>query len=347
MTPEDQAPGTDPIEPQPVRELGKISVVAPLLNEEDILPVFYQRVRDALEGLDWELVLVDDGSRDSTPEMLGKLADEDERVHVVYFSRNFGYQPAMSAAVDHATGDVVVTIDADLQDPPELIPKLIEHWRRGSDVVYAVRESREGETWLKLTTARWFTKIFIKLGGLNVPQNVGDFRLMDRRAVTALRSMPERNRFMRGMVVWVGYTQTSVPYKRDQRYAGDTKYRWGTLMRIAFDAVTSFSHAPLQLATLMGFLVSFVAFLGIPYVLISRLLDVYVEGVTTVLFAILLLGGIQLITLGIIGEYISRIYDEVKRRPLYVVKERRNVGAPTPVDLGHDDRTSRTTEVGP
>jgi dolichol-phosphate mannosyltransferase len=253
----------------------------------------------------------------------------------------------MSAAVDHATGEVVVTIDADLQDPPELIPDLIDHWRRGSDVVYAVRESREGETWLKLTTARWFTKIFIKLGGLNVPQNVGDFRLMDRRAVQALREMPERNRFMRGMVVWVGYTQTSVPYKRDMRYAGDTKYRWGTLMRIAFDAVTSFSHAPLQLATLVGFVVSFIAFLGIPYVIISRLLDIYVEGVSSLLFAILLLGGIQLITLGIIGEYISRIYDEVKRRPLYVVKERRNVSAPSPVQYGRDERTSsRTTEVG-
>jgi dolichol-phosphate mannosyltransferase len=348
MSAEQPAPGTDAIERKPVRELGRLSVVAPVLNEEDILPTFYERIVGALEGVDWELVLVDDGSRDTTPDLLTRLAAKDERVHVIELSRNFGYQAAMSAGVDHATGDAVVTIDADLQDPPELITQLVEHWRRGSDVVYAVRESREGESWLKLTTARWFTKVFIKLGGLNVPQNVGDFRLMDRQAVMALRAMPERNRFMRGMVVWVGYTQTSVPYKRDQRFAGDTKYRWRTLIRIALDAVSSFSQAPLQLATALGFAVSLLAFLGIPYVIINRFLGFYVEGVSTLLFAMLLLGGIQLITLGIIGEYISRIYDEVKRRPLYVVKQRRNVGAPGSIAPGRDERMSRTnSEVGP
>jgi polyisoprenyl-phosphate glycosyltransferase len=326
------------------REVGLLSVVAPVLNEEDILPVFYERVRDALKGIEWELVLVDDGSKDATREVLERLAAEDPRVRAVVLSRNFGFQPASMAGLDHARGDVIVTIDADLQDPPELIPKLVNAWREGSDVVYAVRESRQGERWVKLATARWFTKLFIWLGKLEVPENVGDFRLLDRRALDVLRAMPERNRFLRGLSVWVGFTQTSVPYTRDPRYAGDTKYRWGTLLRISLDAISSFSHAPLQLASLLGFAVSFVAFLGIPYVLISRIFDVYVEGVTTALFAILLLGGIQLITLGIIGEYISRIYDEVKRRPLYVVSERVNIAPPAPTAPPRDER-AQATEV--
>jgi polyisoprenyl-phosphate glycosyltransferase len=326
------------------REVGLLSVVAPVLNEEDILPVFYERVRDALEGIEWELVLVDDGSKDATREILERLAAEDPRVRAVVLSRNFGFQPASMAGLDHARGDVIVTIDADLQDPPELIPKLVNAWREGSDVVYAVREERQGERWVKLATARWFTKLFIRLGKLEVPENVGDFRLLDRRALDVLRAMPERNRFLRGLSVWVGFTQTSVPYLRDPRYAGDTKYRWGTLLRISLDAISSFSHAPLQLASLLGFAVSFVAFLGIPYVLISRIFDVYVEGVTTALFAILLLGGIQLITLGIIGEYISRIYDEVKRRPLYVVSERVNIAPPAPTAHPRDER-AQATEV--
>ena len=313
-----------------MREPGLVSVVVPVLDEEEVLPVFYERVRAALEGLDWELVIVDDGSTDSSPALLAGLAEEDERVHVVELSRNFGFQAATAAGLDHARGDVVITIDADLQDPPELIPELLDHWRTGSDVVYAVRESREGESWLKLHTARWFTKVFSKLGGLQMPENVGDFRLLDRRAVDALRAMPERSRFMRGMTVWVGYTQTSVPYRRDPRHSGATSYRWRTLIRIALDGLSSFSHVPLQIATLLGFAVSFLAFLAIPYVIINRFLGFYVEGVTSTLFAILLLGGIQLITLGIIGEYLSRIYDEVKHRPLYVVRERRNVEAPEP-----------------
>jgi polyisoprenyl-phosphate glycosyltransferase len=335
---------TTPPEGRPVqREIGLLSVVAPVLNEEEILPVFYERMRSALEGFDWELVLVDDGSKDSSAQLLERLAAEDERVHVVLLSRNFGYQPAVTAGLDHARGDAVVTIDSDLQDPPELIPELVDAWRRGSDVVYAVRETREGERWVKLATARWFTKLFIWLGGFELPENVGDYRLLDRRALDALRAMPERNRFLRGLSVWVGFTQTTVPYRRDPRYAGDTKYRWGTLFRISLDALSSFSRAPLQLASLFGFFVSFIAFLGIPYVIISRIFEVYVEGVSTLLFAILLLGGIQLITLGIIGEYISRIYDEVKRRPLYVVRDRLNVGAPQRFAPPRDER--RTTEV--
>jgi dolichol-phosphate mannosyltransferase len=302
-----------------------ISVTAPLLNEEEVLPVFYERICKTLEGREFELVLIDDGSTDRTPQLLDELAASDPRVKVVRLSRNFGYQAAVAAGIDHCRGDAVITIDADLQDPPELIGELIEEWRRGADVVYAVRRERTGEGRLKLVTARWFSAIFSRLADLDVPGNVGDYRLLSRRAVDALRKMPERKRFMRGMTVWVGFRQSSVPYDRDARYAGDTRYRWRTLLRIAFDGITSFSDRPLQIATVAGFIVSFIAFLGIPYVIVSRLFDLYVEGVSTLLFAILLLGGIQLLAIGIIGEYISRIYDEVKERPLYLVSESRNL----------------------
>jgi polyisoprenyl-phosphate glycosyltransferase len=305
-----------------------ISVTAPILNEGEVLPAFYERIRSALEGVNFELVLVDDGSTDSSPEILDRLAADDDRIKVVHLSRNFGYQAAVAAGLEHCAGDAVVTIDADLQDPPELIPKLIEEWEQGSDVVYAVREQREGEGRMKLVTARWFSAIFSRLAELDIPANAGDFRLLSRRAVAALKQMPERSRFMRGMTVWVGFRQSTVPYQRDRRYAGDTSYRWRTLMRISLDAISSFSHTPLQIATLAGFFVSFIAFLGIPYVIVNRLLGFYVEGVSTLLFVMLFLGGVQLITLGIIGEYVSRIYDETKRRPLYVVSERRNLDDP-------------------
>ena len=320
---------------------GLISVTAPVLNEEEILETFYGRVSEALAAHQWELVLVDDGSTDSTPKLLDDLAARDERVKVIHLARNFGYQAAVIAGLDHCRGDVVVTIDADLQDPPELILEMVERWSQGSDVVYAVRRERVGEGRLKLLTARWFSALFTRLAELNIPANAGDYRLLDRRAVDALLRMRERSRFMRGMTVWVGYTQSSVPYDRDRRYAGETRYRWRTLLKIALDGISSFSHVPLQIATLVGFAVSLLAFLGIPYVIISRIFDLYVEGLSTVLFAILFLGGIQLITLGIIGEYISRVYDEVKRRPLYLVGERRNVEAPYPGVEAFDPQTHR------
>ena len=305
-----------------------LSVVAPVLNEAETLDAFHARVSEAIGEQPFELVLVDDGSTDGSTEILDRLAERDERVRVVHLSRNFGYQAAVTAGLDHARGDVVVTIDSDLQDPPELIPALIDRWRAGADVVYAVRREREGERWVKLATARWFSRLFAKLAQLELPANVGDFRLLDRRAVEALAQMPERARFLRGMTVWVGFTQASVSYDRDPRYAGETSYRWRTLFRISLDALSSFSRVPLQIATVVGFAISMLAFLGIPYVIVNRLLGFYVEGVSTLLFALLFLGGIQLIFLGIIGEYISRIYDEVKRRPLYLVGERRNVETP-------------------
>jgi len=223
---------------------------------------------------------------------------------------------------------VVVMIDADLQDPPELIPEMLDAWRRGADVVYAVRSSREGETRFKLTTARWFYKVFAKVARIELTEDSGDFRLMDRAPLDALLAMPERNRFLRGMTVWVGFTQTAVAYERKAREGGTTKFTPGRMLRFAFDAITSFSHAPLQAATLLGFVFSLLAFLAIPLTIAARYADIYSRGVPTTIVIVLLLGGIQLITVGIIGEYVGRIYDEVKHRPLYVVRERVNVDDP-------------------
>ena len=260
------------------------------------------------------------------------MAAADARVRVVTLSRNFGHQAAITAGLDHARGAVIVMIDADLQDPPELILTMIEHWQNGSDVVYAVRTERAGETRMKLTTARWFYRLFSRLAQIDLTQNAGDFRLLDRRALEALNSMRERTRFLRGMTVWVGFTQTAVPYERAPRPAGETKYTPRRMFRFSLDAISSFSHVPLQVATALGFAVSAIAFLGIPVAIGLKIAGEYVSGITTVLLAVLLLGGIQLITVGIIGEYLGRVYDEVKRRPLYIVKGRINV-SPPPADL--------------
>ena len=313
-----------------VREPGLLSVVAPMHDEEDCVGAFHARTVAALAGLDFELIVVDDGSRDATGERLHALAAADERVKVVTLSRNFGHQAAISAGIEHARGDVVVMIDGDLQDPPELIPAMLEAWRGGADVVYAVRESRAGETRFKVASARWFYKLFAKVARIELAQESGDFRLMDRAPLDALLSMPERTRFLRGMTVWVGFTQTAVAYEREARGGGQTKFTFRQMLRFAFDAITSFSHAPLQAATLLGFVFSALAFLAIPLAIVARYTDIYSRGVPSTIVIILLLGGIQLITVGIIGEYVGRIYDEVKHRPLYVVRERVNVEAPDP-----------------
>ncbi len=308
-----------------MRELALLSVVAPVYNEEATIDEFYARICTALEGLRFELVLVDDGSADGSAAALERLAEHDPRVRIVFLSRNFGHQTALTAGLDHTRGDAVVMLDADLQDPPELIPKMLDHWRAGCDVVYAVREQREGESRFKLSTARWFYKLFDKLAQVELQHNSGDFRLLDRRALDALLSMRERNRFLRGMTVWVGYTQAAVPYTRDPRYAGETKYTLAKMVRFSLDAISSFSHRPLQLATLFGFIVSTVAFVAIPVVIGLRIAGSYLPGFSSITIAILLLGGIQLIALGIIGEYVGRIYDEVKGRPLYLVRARLNM----------------------
>ncbi|HWF71933.1 MAG TPA: glycosyltransferase family 2 protein [Solirubrobacteraceae bacterium] len=306
------------------RSLGLLSVVAPVCNEEATIHEFYARVRNSLEGVNFELVLVDDGSTDGSPAALELLASEDPRVRVIYLSRNFGHQTALTAGLDNARGDAVVMIDADLQDPPELIPRMLDHWLSGTDVVYAVREQREGESKFKLATARWFYRLFDTLAQVELHHNSGDYRLLDRRALDALLSMRERNRFLRGMTVWVGYTQAAVPYARDARYAGETKYTLTKMLRFSLDAIVSFSDRPLQLATLLGFLISTLAFVAIPVVIVLRIAGSYLPGFGAITIAVLLLGGIQLIAIGIIGEYVGRIYDEVKGRPLYLVRAKLN-----------------------
>jgi dolichol-phosphate mannosyltransferase len=307
------------------RSLDLLSVVAPVFNEEAIVDQFYARICAALEGLPFEIVLVDDGSSDRTAIVLDQLAATDPRVRVVFLSRNFGHQTALTAGLDHARGDAVVMLDSDLQDPPELIPRMLDHWKAGCDVVYAVREYREGESRFKLTTARWFYTLFDKLAQVELQHNSGDFRLLDRRPLDALLSMRERNRFLRGMTVWVGYRQAAVPYRRDARMAGETKYTLSKMLRFSLDAISSFSHRPLQLAMLLGFLISTLAFVAIPVVIVLRIVGSYLPGFGSITIAILLLGGIQLIALGIIGEYVGRIYDEVKGRPLYLVRTRLNM----------------------
>ncbi len=309
------------------RHLGLLSVVAPMLDEEGNARTFCERVRAALDGLPWELVVVDDGSTDATPAILAAAAGADDRIKVVTLSRNFGHQTAITAGLDHAAGDVVVMIDSDLQDPPELIPTMVEHWRAGSDVVYATRTDREGESRFKLTTARWFYSIMGKVSDVPLAANSGDFRLLSRQALDALLTMRERNRYLRGMTSWVGFTQTAVPYTREARQAGRTKYPIRKMVHFALDAIASFSNVPLQLATVAGFACAMLAFIAVPIAVIFKIFGSFVPGVTTTVVAVLLLGGIQLMAIGLIGEYVGRIYDEVKRRPLYVVRERTNVAA--------------------
>ncbi len=314
------------VAPMPAREVALLSVVAPMYNEQATAVVFYERVASALAEVPFELVLVEDGSTDDTRAILTRIAQADTRVKVVLLSRNFGHQPALTAGLEHARGDVVVMIDADLQDPPELIAQMLEQWRGGVDVVYAVRDLRAGETRAKLWTAHLFYKLFRRMANIDLAAQSGDFRLMDRRPLDVLLAMPERNRFLRGMTVWVGYTQSAVRYERDPRYAGVTKYTPAKMLRFSFDAITSFSQLPLQLATLLGFLIAgFALFVAIPLTVVARYTNQFVPGISSTIVVLLLLGGIQLITVGIIGEYVGRIYDEVKRRPLYVVADRLNL----------------------
>jgi glycosyltransferase involved in cell wall biosynthesis len=324
------------------RELGLLSVVAPVYNEEQTLGEFHRRVVEALQGIPFELVVIDDGSSDETPRLLAELAAGDPRIRVVTLSRNFGHQAAITAGLDHARGDATVMIDADLQDPPELIPEMLARWREGFEVVYAVRRRRSGETRLKLMTARWFYRLFGRVSQVPLEHNAGDFRLLDRTALDSINAMRERARFLRGMTTWVGFNQTSVPYERDPRYAGETKYPLRKMMRFSLDAISSFSNLPLQAATLLGFVFSLIAFIGIPVAIGFRIAGEFVPGITTVLLVVLLLGGIQLITVGIIGEYLGRVYDEVKGRPLYIVSGTRNMAPEEPaVELTQEPTARR------
>ena len=308
-----------------------ISVVVPCYDEELVLPLMHRRlipVLESLDGLDFEIIYSDDGSRDATPHILRGLQAADSRVRVIRLSRNFGHQFAVSAGLDHAVGDVVVVIDADLQDPPEVIPEMVERWRAGCEVVYGVRSERAGETAFKRWSAKSFYRLVNRLSQIKIPPDAGDFRLLDRRVVDALLAMPERDRFLRGMVSWVGFHQEAVAYARSARSAGRSKYPLVKMLRFATDGVLSFSLAPLRLAVWIGFTAIAAALAGIVYALVIRLYtNDWVRGWASIFTAILFLGGVQLITLGIVGEYIGRIYAEVKRRPLYLVSERLGFGS--------------------
>jgi dolichol-phosphate mannosyltransferase len=300
------------------------SIVAPVYNELDNLAELTRRVGEVMSTLreTWELVLVDDGSTDGSTDRILELAKQDRHIRPVIFARNFGHQVAITAGWDYARGDAVIILDADLQDPPEVIPDLISKWREGYEVVYAVRTEREGESWFKRTTAALFYRVIYRITDVKIPVDTGDFRLMDRKVVDVLKTMRERHRFPRGMSSWVGFRQVGIPYKRSARHAGVTKYPFSKMLKLALNAITGFSYFPLQLATYFGFGSAGLAILAIPVVIILRLAgNGAFLGQATTLLAVLFLGGVQLIFLGVLGEYLGRIYDEVKGRPLYIVRE--------------------------
>jgi len=300
------------------------SIVAPIYNEVDNLPVLHQRVKKVMDstGESWELVLVDDGSTDGSTDVIRELAKEDKHVRPVIFARNFGHQIAITAGWDYARGEAVVIIDADLQDPPEVILDLVNKWKEGYEVVYAVRAEREGESWFKLWTASLFYRLIRRITDVNIPLDTGDFRLMDRKVVNVLMSMRERHRFPRGMSAWVGFKQVGVEYKRAARVAGETKYPFRKMLTLALNAITGFSYFPLQVATYIGFFAAGISILAIPVVISMRITGSQAfVGQATTLISVLFLGGVQLISLGILGEYIGRLYDEAKGRPLYIIRE--------------------------
>jgi polyisoprenyl-phosphate glycosyltransferase len=301
------------------------TIIAPVYNELENLPILYDRVCQVMDstGEPWELILVDDGSTDGSTDLIRKLAEHDHRVRPVIFARNFGHQIAVTAGWDYSRGQAVTIIDADLQDPPEVILDLIEKWREGYEVVFAVRTEREGESWFKLFTASIFYRLIYRITDVDIPLDAGDFRLLDRKVVNVLNQMRERHRFPRGMSAWVGFRQVGVPYRRAARLAGETKYPFRKMFRLALNAITGFSYFPLQVATYMGFISAGISILAIPIVVGLRLWGTQTPlvGQATTLIAVLFLGGVQLISLGILGEYIGRLYDEAKGRPLYIVRE--------------------------
>jgi glycosyltransferase involved in cell wall biosynthesis len=302
-----------------------LSVVVPCFNEEDVLRETNGRLIAVLGGIspNFEIVYVDDGSTDSTPDLLREMQLQENRIRALRFSRNFGHQVAITAGLEHARGDAVVIIDADLQDPPEVIREFFQKWLDGHDVAYGVRVEREGETAFKRATAKLFYRLISRLSDTAIPLDTGDFRLMDRSVVNALLAMPERDRFVRGMVSWLGFSQVAVPYRRAPRFAGDTKFSLFKMMRFATDGIVSFSILPLRMATWIGFAASGIALVEIAVALFDRIFTHgLVRGWTSTVIAIWFVGGVQLICLGIIGEYVGRIYGESKRRPLYVVRER-------------------------
>ncbi|GAB4526498.1 MAG: glycosyltransferase family 2 protein [Anaerolineae bacterium] len=305
----------------------RYSIVTPIYNEDGNIPLLYDRIRETLDstGEPWELIMVNDGSRDKSLPMMLELAGKDNRVKIINFARNFGHQTAVTAGIDYTTGDAVVLIDADLQDPPEVILELIERWKAGYEVVYAVRAEREGESRFKRLTALLFYRMIYRITDVNIPVDTGDFRLMDKRVVDVLKQMREHNRFIRGMTSWVGFSQTGVQYVRKARYAGETKYPLRKMIRFAWDAVTGFSYFPLQIMIYVAAVLGFIAVLMIPVIAVLRLTQgpEFFGGQATTIITMLLLSAFQLFFLFVMGQYVARIYDETRDRPLYVVASTR------------------------
>ncbi len=301
-----------------------LSIVVPVFNETEVVEIFYDRARkfiDSLDGISGQLIFVDDGSKDDTYDKLTRIADADPEVKIIKFSRNFGHQTAITAGVDAAQGDAVAVIDVDLQDPPEVIGKMVEKWQQGYDVIYGIRNKREGESAFKLATANLFYRMLKALTKTDIPVDVGDFRLMSRRAVDQLVQLREKDRFVRGLVSWIGFKQTGVYYNREERLAGETHYPLRKMLHFALDGITSFSNKPLRAATYLGYITSFLGFLYASSVFVQKLLGHTVQGWATIMVGVLCLGGVQLICIGIVGEYIGRIFTEIKQRPLYIVEQ--------------------------
>lgn len=306
-----------------------ISIVVPMYFEEEVAEECYRRLTLAAveNNLKYELIFVNDGSTDRTLEILERLARKDKHVKIISFSRNFGHQIAVTAGINRAKGDAVVVIDADLQDPPELIPRMVMLWKNGYDVVYAKRRKREGETWFKLVTAKLFYRILNRLTNVKVPFDTGDFRLIDRKVVDALNKMPEQNRFVRGMVSWAGFRQIPVEYDRNERYAGETKYPLKKMIKFALDGIFSFSSKPLKLVEYMGVLTVFTALCIFVFLAVGSILGkaTLFTGWTSIMTMLTFLGGVQLLSIGVIGEYVVRTYDESRSRPLYIVDREINM----------------------
>lgn len=303
-----------------------ISIIVPCYNEEAVFATTVQRLTETMAIVDkdyrYELIFVNDGSSDNTLNLLKEAAESNPNIKVLSFSRNFGHQVAITAGLDHCKGDAAVVIDADLQDPPRIILEFIKKWEEGYDVVYGKRKQRDGESHFKLITAKYFYRIINRLSAVEIPLDTGDFRLMDRKALKQFLNMRETYRFVRGMVAWIGFNQTFVEYDRESRFAGNTKYPLKKMLNLASDAILAFSNVPLKIATFIGFMTSIAAFIGILYALYSRFFGTYEAGWTTLMLAVLMIGGIILIVLGIIGSYIGRIYNEVKGRPLYIIQDK-------------------------
>jgi polyisoprenyl-phosphate glycosyltransferase len=303
-----------------------LSVVVPVYNEQEVLPEFHRRMTAVLDGLGIraQILYVNDGSTDHTLEIVSELCAQDVRVAVLDLSRNFGKEIALTAGVDHAEGDAVVVIDADLQDPPELIPELLKHWQQGFDVVYAKRTVRDGESMFKRATAFAFYRLIKNISRVTIPEDTGDFRLLSRRAAESLKQLREQHRFMKGLFAWIGYPQIAVPYKRDARFAGKTKWNYWRLWNFALEGITSFTSAPLKIAMYIGFTTALGAFMYGLYMIVHTLIfGNPVQGYPSLLVVVLFLGGMQLLSIGIVGEYLGRMFDETKKRPLYFLKEYR------------------------